>query len=157
MKKIKLSRGLFAKVDEEDFEYLNQFKWHALKGNTTFYAQRDICKNKSVLMHREIMKTPKGKVTDHINHNGLDNRKKNLRICTAQENSCNRRLQKNASSKYKCVIQHCITQKWRAYIRYKKQSIYLGVFNSEKEAALAYNKAAKELFGKFAFLNKISK
>jgi hypothetical protein len=160
MKKIKLTQGKFALVDDEDFEYLNQFKWSVYKDYNTFYVTRQIKlpngKHRSIKMHREIMKTPKGKLTDHADGNGLNNQKYNLRICTAQENNRNLRHRKIKSSKYKGV--YLGNKKyWRAHIGVNSKQVYLGCFSSENEAALAYNEKAKELFGEFAYLNKIKR
>ena len=98
MKKIKLTKEKYALVDTEDYDWLNQYKWHS--GINTdkkiFYAITYLSKNKQhIQMARFIMDCPKGMVVDHINGNQLDNRKKNLRICTQHQNSMNRKLNKN--------------------------------------------------------------
>ena len=89
---------------------------------------------------------------DHINGNGLDYRKCNLRVCTHQQNLQNQRIQKGVS-KFKGVCWHKASQKWMAKIKHNYKTIYLGVFNNEIDAAKSYNKKAKELFGEFARLN----
>jgi hypothetical protein len=104
-------------------------------------------------MHRYIMKVPKGLVCDHINHNGLDNRKSNLRICTRQQNTYNQRSQKGGSSKYKGVDWNKRQKKWRARIYYKRKFYYLGYFDNEVDAAKSYDKKAKEFFKEFACPN----
>ncbi len=94
MKLIPLTQGKFAQVDDEDYDYLNQWKWYTTKNHKTFYAARHIRingKQKLIYMHRVIMNIIKGYKTDHIDHNGLNNQKYNLRICTCQENNRNRK------------------------------------------------------------------
>ena len=154
MKEIKLTQGKVALVDDEDFEYLNQFKWYASKIDNTYYACR--CQrigkiHKKYMIHRVIMNTPANMVTDHIDHNGLNNQKNNLRICTTAQNQMNKLPQ----NKYKGV--YFDKRKNHTYI---KASIklggklkHLGFFNTDKDAAIAYNIKARELFGEFANLN----
>ena len=155
MKEIKLSQNKVALVDDEDFEYLNQFKWYALKKSNTYYAVRNIRlangKQTSIRMHRVILNVPKGMETDHKNQNGLDNQRENLRICTRQENAMNGSSHKDSSSKFKGVSWY--DRKWHSQIEYKGVSKHLGGFLLENEAALSYNKKAIELFGEFAKLN----
>jgi len=101
MKEVGLTQNKVALVDDKDFEYLNQWKWHVLKDYLTYYAARNIRlangKQTSIRMHRVILNVPKGMVTDHIDHNGLNNQKANLRICDASENNMNRKSQRNSS------------------------------------------------------------
>lgn len=154
MKTIPLTKGDFAIVDDDDYEYLIQFEWFLTPGG---YAARKTTKNgrpSIVLMHREIAKTPKGMQTDHINGNRLDNRKCNLRICTNAENSRNRGPMPG-TSKYKGVRWLKNDKKWQANIKLNQKQITLGCFNSEIEAAKAYNEAAIKYFGEFAWLNDI--
>lgn len=159
MKKIKLTQGKYTIVDDEDYEYLNSFRWCAHKGGNTFYAERhsDLDpvteKRKIISMHRVIMKTPKGFYTDHINRNGLDNRKENLRICTLGENVKNTRKYSNNTSGYKGVSWSKFANKWRAQIKKDNKKIHLGYFDDKHEANVAYCKAAKELHGEFASPN----
>ena len=155
-KEIPLTQGKIVLVDEEDFKYLNQFKWHAVKDLKTgrFYAVKNIKKNGKwikIYMHQEIMKTPRGMETDHINRNSLDNRKDNIRICTCSQNQMNRGKQNNNTSGYKGVFWHKRVEKWMAQIRVNRKQIYLGYFNTKKDAALAYTGAAKQYFGEFVF------
>src|SRR3972149_6021810 len=114
MKKIKLTKDEFALVDDEDFEYLNQFAWQC---SPLGYATRRIG------MHREIIKTPKGMYTDHINGNPLDNRKENLRIVTFSQNMLNRKRYKNNKSGHKGVVWNKDRQKWRVRIDVKGMQI----------------------------------
>lgn len=142
-------------VDDEDYEYLNQWKWYY---RNTGYASRTINSNISIAMHRIIMNTPKGMTTDHINGNRLDNRKSNLRIATYAQNQMNKKSLPNSSSKYKGVTfgKHLISKPWMAMIKISGKSKTIGYFKTEIEAALAYNEYAKKYFKQFAFLNKIN-
>jgi hypothetical protein len=152
-RRIKLTRGKYAIVDPEDYEKLVKYNWFAVKERHTFYVQRN--KNgKSEKMHRVIMNPPLDLLVDHENHNGLDNRKANLRIATHAENSRNKKKQSSkTSSRYKGVYLAKWANKWRAAIYHNGKCIQLGYFDSEEEAAKAYDKAARLLFGKFASLN----
>lgn len=166
MKGIKLSRNLVALVDDEDFEYLNQFKWSVNSSNNAFYAVRCVpapekgkykngkTKRKKLRMHNVILNPPKGYEIDHINNNSLDNRKSNLRIAYRGQNTCNRRAVVNTTSNFKGVSLRGI--KWRAQIQIGNKKFYLGDFASEKIAAIAYNEAALRLHGIFAVLNNIN-
>ena len=154
MKKIKLTQSKFAIVDDEDFEYLNQFKWFAFNSRGIYYACRGKNK-KNIFMHREIMKTVKDMVVDHKNHNGLDCRKSNMRNCTKTENMRNRKSSKNSSSKYLGVSWCKARKKWQAHIFINKKSKNLGRFIKEIEAAKRYNKFAKIIHGDFANINQI--
>jgi hypothetical protein len=152
---IPLSRGQYAIVDVEDFEELSKYKWYAVPKRDTFYAKRYDCKSgKQVRMHQQIMPAPEGYFIDHENHNGLDNRKANLRIATPAQNACNcRKMLKPCSSKYKGVSLDKDKNQWRAYITYNGRRIHLGWFDNEEDAARAYDAAAKKYFGEFAKLN----
>jgi|6_EtaG_2_1085325.scaffolds.fasta_scaffold08028_3 hypothetical protein len=156
MKKIKLSQGKYALVDDEDFEYLNNYKWSALKDNKTYYAVSSLIidpvtkKKKAIKMHRVIMKTPKGMDTDHINGDGLDNRRENLRVCTHAENSRNRGINKNNTSGYKGVYWKKDRKKWAAQIRNNGKVVGLGGFDRKEQAYAAYCQAAKEFYKDFA-------
>ena len=152
MKHIILTRNKFAIVDDDKFEWLNQWKWCALKGVHTYYAVCYQGKN-FVYMHRLILNAQKGQDTDHRNHNGLDNRIENIRLCTQSQNLANSRKRKNCSSKYKGVHYFKRARKWTAQIRFKQKQIHLGYFNSEIEAAKAYDKKAIKVFGEFARIN----
>lgn len=99
------------------------------------------------------MGSRKGELVDHINHNTLDNRKGNLRNCTHSENHGNEYAAPGKTSKYKGVSKHTQTGRFRACIKHQRKYIHLGYFKKEKEAARAYDKAAKEHFGGFAYLN----
>ena len=160
MKKIPLTQGKVALVDEEDYEYLMRWKWYLYEANGQCYAVRNERfstehghARRTVRMHREIMHTPKTLYVDHINHNGLDNRKCNMRHCSSRENQGNRLLTKACSSQYKGVNKH--DGKWQARIGHKYKQLYIGFYDTEAEAARAYNHKALEIFGEFARLNQI--
>jgi hypothetical protein len=154
---IKLTQGKFALVDDEDYEMLNQRKWHYHRG----YAVHNFCigtidgktRTKQMSMHRVLNKTPEGMITDHINGNPLDNRKVNLRACSNLQNCMNRKSHTGSSSKYKGVCWNKGHKKWGAHIRVDKKLTSLGYFLDEADAALAYNFAAMKYFGEFARLN----
>lgn len=157
MKEIRLTQGEIAFVDDEDFEYLNQWEWHTVKYKYTNYARRRPLINgklTTINMHRQIMKTPINMEVDHIDHNGLNNQKSNLRNCTHRQNAMNN--SSRGSSKYLGVS---IVGRGRqkgmisAEIKMNYRKIHIGVFSTEIEAAKAYDKKAKELFGEFANLN----
>ncbi len=156
MKRIPLSKGMFALVDDEDYERLAKYYWCARKGRNTFYADRSVKLNgkwTTISMHREIFGLPKNKQIDHADHNGLNNQKYNLRICTPAQNQQNRLPYKGFSSRYKGVGWAKDDKKWRSYIYPNYKFVSLGYFDSEIEAANAYDAKAKELFGEFARLN----
>jgi hypothetical protein len=159
-RRIPLTQGQYAIVDPEDYERLNKHKWHAKKYKNTFYAARNIRigKNKKWLpiqMHREILRVPDGMLVDHINHNGLDNRKANLRPATHSQNCRNRTYinRKNSSSKYKGVTWHRHTKKWYVRIRHNNKRKTVGLFHDEIQAAKAYDEATRKFHGEFAVTN----
>jgi hypothetical protein len=159
-RKIPLTQGQFAIVDDEDYERLNKYKWFVAKIERRFYAHRkrkstDVgCGRCNVKMHRQILEVPAGKFIDHINHNGLDNRRANLRIVTKEQNSWNQRKKLgNCSSQYKGVSRLKRNGRWLAKIIYKRKNICIGYFDDEVLAAKAYDAKARELFGEYAALN----
>lgn len=108
---------------------------------------------KNIRMHRYLMNAPEDMHVDHINGDGLDNRRENLRIATPQQNQANSRKHISGTSKFKGVSWSVPARKWRAYIVYERKQQHLGLFEDELSAAAAYDKRAKELFGGFAQLN----
>lgn len=164
MKKIPLSQQgkhagkYFALVDDEDFEKLNKHKWFFRKlGRNNIYAITRISgeKQKEIFMHRLLLKCPSNLFGDHIDGNGLNNQKGNLRIATKQNNQANSRIPKNNTSGYKGVRFRPDRNKFVARISFNDNTKHLGYFDTDIEAAKAYNQKALELFGEFANLNKI--
>ena len=168
---IKLTKGRHAMVDPENFEWLSLYKWHASDGRAgNFYAVN----SRMQRMHRMIMKGQLNSkseyrntkqirstndknsklVVDHINGNGLDNRRANLRLATVSQNNWNSKSGFNrGKSKYKGVRWHKRRQKWAAGISMYRRKQHLGYFTDQKQAAKAFDKAAKELHGEFAVFN----
>lgn len=158
MKQIPLTQGKFALVDNEDYKWLNQWKWCARPDGYTCYVQRHSHRINGkpihVQMHREILGLKRGdkRQCDHIDGNGLNNQRSNLRICTQSQNYFNQRSN-GGSSQFKGVSWNKGADSWVAYIKHKGKRFHLGYFDDETEAAIAYDSKAKELFGKFAKLN----
>ena len=155
MKRIKLSQGKFALVDDEDFKRISMFEWYAAKNRHTWYARRSINKTRYIGMHHEVMRTSSSVQHDHKNGNGLDNRKDNLRPCNHSQNRMNCRKIKGTTSKYKGVSFNKKDKRWCVTIGLNNRHFFVGNFTDEKEAALAYNKAAKVHFSDRAKLNII--
>ena len=160
MKLIKLTQDRWAMVDDEDYDYLSQWKWYTKKGKSeTWYACRNLSiaegqPNVTIRMHRVILNVPQGLEVDHINNCGLDNRRGNLRECTRSQNMRNSRSHKNSSSRFKGVSWHKRDKVWQANITIHTGLIHIGSFDTEKDAAIAYNEKAVELFRDFARLNQ---
>jgi hypothetical protein len=163
MKLISLTRGLFAKVDDEDYDYLNQWKWSANynKNANTYYATRSIIlrnnKRTIILMHRLIMNAMSGILVDHQDHIGINNQKNNLRLSNYNQNNSNRKSSKKSSSKFLGVHWFKNSNKWCAKIQVNKKGIHIGYFHLEIDAAKAYNEMAIQYHGKFANINKFEK
>jgi hypothetical protein len=157
MKQIELTRGEYATVDDDDYSWLTNYNWYAHTSPNTCYAATRLRRRDggymNIRMHQLILRPQPGEVVDHMNGNGLDNRKCNLRTCSQAQNVRNSRAR--GVSIYKGV---CSTPsgKWRARIWLNsKRSLWLGVFDSEVAAAAAYNNAALQLHGEYAKLNSI--
>ena len=147
---IALTKGMFATVDAADYEWLSRCKWH-VSGRATVYAASN-WQGKRVYMHRLLMNPPPGYVVDHIDGNGLNNRRTNLRICTQMQNQWNRRATKGTSV-FKGVSYNKEMHKWEAAIIVDKKKYPCGFFDDEIEAALACDRKAWELCGPYARLN----
>jgi hypothetical protein len=156
---IPLTQNKFAIIDTDDVVRISKYNWYALKDRNTYYACRHIAKSKknqkakTIMMHRIITNASKNTLVDHINNNGLDNRKINLRFCTNQQNGFNRIKQKNTSSQYRGVCWCNTYKRWIASIVRDKKVYRIGSYKNEIEAAEAYDKKAIELYGEFANLN----
>lgn len=155
MKLIPLTLGLFTQVDDEDYDYLMQWKWHAHPSHNCCYAMRTIIeddgKKKNIRMHREIMKPQEGEQIDHKDHNGLKNTRENLRIADYSTNGANNR-QKPGISGYRGVsFTH--SNHIRARIHVWGKEITLGIHETLIQAAEAYDLAALKYFGEFSMLN----
>jgi len=153
MKEIPLSKGLFAIVDDEDYAGLMKVKWYVMAGKC--YAGRHIKragKQTTEYMHRRILQAQLGEEIDHVNHNGLDNRRGNIRVCTRSQNHGNTKKFRG-SSNFKGVHWNKDRHSWHAQIRYKGKQIFLGRFTDGESAARAYDEAARQYFGEFAELN----
>ena len=161
VKLIKLTQDRWVMVDDEDYDWLNQWKWSAQRGYNTFYAGAWTPMKKWVRrrlqMHRLIVDAPEGLMVDHKDGNGLNNQRSNLRICTHSQNARNQAGNRNRMySRYKGVTWHKGAHKWQAAIRGdNKMDYYLGCFIDEQDAAIAYNTAATRLHGEFARLNNV--
>lgn len=158
MKRIPLTKGMFALVDDDMFDELNAYHWQASRNRDggVWYAGRGAylgIKHRTIFMHDQIMNPPAGLIVDHRNQQGLDNRRENLRICTHSQNLQNMRIPKSNKSGFKGVSWHVVGHKWQACIRVNGKTLYLGLFADLIEAAHAHDRAAREHFGQFARLN----
>ena len=157
MKEIELNKGYFTQVDDDDYDFLIQWKWRVNIKKHTCYVYRNTRiggrKGRSITIHihRLIMHTPPDLVIDHKDHNGLNNQKSNLRNCTRQQNQRNQTGR--GVSKYLGVTYDKDRHVWRANIKIDKDKKWMGRFPTEIEAAVAYDQKAIIYFGEFAHLN----
>jgi hypothetical protein len=151
MKKLQLQENMFTLVSDEDFDFLNRWKWYAVKNGygRSFYVSRN-SSGKTIYLHKLILNDP-GKIVDHINHDGLDNRRENLRYCSASQNRMNMKMQSNNTSGYKGVS--WTPSGWKAQIKVDGRVKTLGRFKNILEAAQRYDDAAKTYFKEFAYVN----
>ena len=146
MKRIKLNNGKHALIDDEDFNLVKNYKWRIANG----YAISG-----KILMHRLILNSKPREYTDHINQNRLDNQRQNLRKCTQSQNQQNRPAYKNNKVGYKGVVRHRNKNIWLARITYHGVRVNLGSYKDPISAAQAYNEAALQVFGEYAYLNNM--
>lgn len=157
MKEIELTQGKTAIVDDDDYEWLSKHKWYYNDG----YAARRVfvgdgsSRSSIVLMHRLLLPPQPGLYSDHVNGNGLDNRRSNLRYATMAENNHNLRRHKDGSSRYKGVCWCPQRSAWRASICINRRQTHIGYFDNEEDAARQYNEKAMQHYGEFAKLNVI--
>jgi hypothetical protein len=151
---IPLTRGKFVIVDAADYEWLSRYQWFTIGGGRSSYYAGCHINRRIVSMHRLIMNPPPGKVVDHFDGNGLNNRRANLRICTQQQNQYNMRPRKGKKSRFVGVYQSAYrSDRWYAYVQCQAKRTHLGPFTSEVEAAIARDLKAIELHGPYARLN----
>lgn len=141
MKQIELNNNQVALIDDEDFDRIAQIKWYIFRDGYV----RGHLNGKTALMHRLVLDYSGNLDIDHINHNKLDNRKSNLRICNRSQNMAN-----SIDDGYKGVTWHKRAHKWAVYVGYNYKRFYLGLFDNREDAKMAYDRKAKELFGEFA-------
>lgn len=155
--RIPLTKGKFAIIDTQDLLIVGQFSWRANEHSPgRWYARRSFRhdgRQSSEQMHRRIVGPPVGLWVDHINGDGLDNRRSNLRLCTRQQNTANQAVTTTGASGFRGVRRFRNTTKWQAQIKVNQRSLHLGQFNTPEEAAHAYDAAAWRAFGPFATLN----
>lgn len=161
-RRIPLTRGQYALVNYRDYRRLMKHTWYARwdPGIRGFRAVRsehgENGEQHTVYMHREILNAQPGRQVDHVNHDPLDNRRCNLRLCSGSNNQHNQRPRTVGTSRHKGVSWYKRTQKWQAQICCNSRRVHLGSFDSEDDAAAAYNRAAVRLHGAFARLNDLS-
>ncbi len=149
VRRIPLGNGLFATVDAADYEKLSKYRWHASPHGRMVYASCCVG-GRTVYMHRMLLRPRRGRVVDHSDGNGLNNRRGNLRACTRRQNQANQGP-RGGSSRFVGVYRH--KNKWAAGIRYRGKHCYLGLFDDEVAAAKARDRKAHELHGEHAYLN----
>ena len=136
--------------DKEDFEYVKKYYWYIDTTGYVVHKYNSKTKGKTYYLHRELMSCGKEKFIDHINNNKFDNRKSNLRLATAQQNTFNKSIQKNNTSGVPGVFYIKNTNKWLATIGYNNKNINLGSFKDKSKAIIARKEAEQKYFGKFA-------
>lgn len=155
-REIPLTRGLVALVDDDDFERVSQFRWYPAKSatpNGTTYAQGRAGTRVTISMHRFILQPPPGFEIDHANHDGLDNRRSNLRLCTRSQNIANRRPAVTGRTGYRGVTPATGGNGFRVRVEFEGERRHIGHFFCPVEAAHAYDEAARRIHGAFAILN----
>lgn len=150
-KEIQLSKGFVALVDDEDYEFLMQWNWY-ISGDRR-YAVRSNGHGYLLMMHNAIQERKQGFMTDHINGNGLDNRRSNLRYATPRQNGYNAKKRPNCTSQYRGVSWNKEMKLWYARVGVDGKQTVIGKFTNELEAARAFDAAARIHHGEFARLN----
>jgi hypothetical protein len=156
---IYIAKFKFAVVDPANYDELRRYKWRLCRSSRTFYAFRNVSRGpllrqKIVWMHHLVLPPPLGLIVDHANHNGLDNRRFNLRLATNSTNQQNARKSiTKTTSRFKGVDRIKATGRWRARIVVAGKRLFLGSFTDELPAAKAYDRAALRFFGEFACIN----
>ena len=158
MREIELTQDQVALVDDDDFEWVTAWKWHAHRNRKTFYVEWKRKKNDILGIHNVIWEhhfgpVPEGYTVDHIDNDGLNNQKLNLRLATATQQHQNQRIKSDNTSGYKGVSFHRTEQKWQARITINHKRVFLGYFSDPAEAAQARDRAVIEHYGDFANLN----
>lgn len=148
--RIPLENGGYVIVDREDYVRLAQSRWRRVDRGAVSYAVRV---GTTEYLHRDVVSARGAVIVDHVNRDGLDNRRVNLRLTNKQGNSANRGLQKNNTSGFRGVRKQSRANTWTAEIQVDGCRRYLGSFRTAAEAAHAYDAAAAEAFGEFAFQN----
>lgn len=175
MKRIELTKGKYALIDDRDLDLVSRYKWYFSGGKlpyahayvkTSIQRDRD-CKGRFlagekaprryVSMHRLILGAKLGQSVDHVNGDGLDNRRENLRLCTQAQNMRNTRLRSNNTSGYKGVSWDKHRNYWTARIKVNGHYLYLGRFTNKEEAAKIYNEYAMKYFKDFARINSLNR
>lgn len=164
MREVPLTKGLFALVDDADFDRVATFRWYAFRRGRLWHAARSVKrkgKRSTIHMHRWLLDAPNGVEVDHRDGNGLNNTRENLRLCTHGQNAINhRRSFSSKSSRFHGVCWHARSQRWRVVIcagektsSGRARQIYVGVYRYEIDAARAYDRAAIRHHGEFAVTN----
>lgn len=148
---IPLTQGKYTIIDAADYERVAAFNWCVSASGNRVYAQ-SYMNGKTMVLHRFLTNAPAGMVVDHIDHNGLNNRRSNLRICTSQQNLYNSRPH-GKTSRFKGVSWNTRLKRWIASIHHAGRTHFIGQFTDEIEAAKAYDRAAAAMFGEYAYLN----
>lgn len=160
-RRIKLTHGQFAVVDEDNFESINAHRWSARwnRGTCSYYAARSSPrkngKQHTIFMHHAVLMATPGEYVDHKNHDTLDNRRQNLRLCKQNQNCSNRRRRSDNTSGLKGTTWRKDRNIWQAQIMANGKQNHLGYYTSREDAGRAYDVAAIRLHGEFALTNRM--
>lgn len=156
---LRLSSGMDAIVDADLFDDLSVYTWTAKSKRGAVYAGRGVNvdgKQRTIYLHAAVFGAFDSAIRDHFNRNTLDNRRSNLRTASDQQNKCNRGPQSNNKSGFKGVCRGKWFKNYKSQIQVAGKNVHIGYFDTEVEAAIAYNRRARELHGEFAFQNEVS-